>query len=219
MHPVLMMQSEGDEGSEEDGYEQTSISWPPSLAGEMQHVTLLSFVVQSTGVVSLQTLPLPCCPVNGSQAKLTLQVEVQVTGTALRQRSGAVLSHVKHFGLSDDIVPPSKIVTQTALFAFPSGGLSVSKRAQASPVLLPVQFVSSKFQLIKELLPPVPQVPTLQNWFRSFWPGKSSTPCRSFVQPAGVGQTDVTATGPGWLPAASRAVGFSARPARIAVCA
>jgi hypothetical protein len=56
------------------------------------------------------------------------------------------------------------IVTQTARSALPSP-LS-SKRAQPSPVLLPDQKVSSKFQVMAVFDPP--QLPTTQNWFRSF---------------------------------------------------
>jgi len=73
---------------------------------------------------------------------------------------------------------PWTTVTQTARLAFPS--LSVSKSRQASPGLLPLQLVSSKFQVYR--VAPMPQAGPVQNWFKSFWPGSSSGPCWSLVQ-------------------------------------
>src|SRR5438445_644377 len=92
-----------------------------------------------------------------------------------------------------------KTVTQMARSAIPSPFMSI--RAQASPVLLPVQLTSSNCHRRESVVEEVEHVgPGSQSPLTSFWPGWSSGPCPSLMQRARTGaaarrpSTSVTAT-------------------------
>jgi hypothetical protein len=69
-------------------------------------------------------------------------------------------------------------VTHNEKFTFPSP--SVSNRAQASSVLLPLTLISSQFQeIVREVGRPAL---SMHNCVKSFWPGSSFAPAVSLVQ-------------------------------------
>src|SRR5207245_8084038 len=97
--------------------------------------------------------------------------------TAIVQRSGRSFPQLNARTESRAAGSPFT-VTQSAKLAFPS--MSVSKRAQASPLLFPEKPGSSQLQLTTKSKEPV-AAGSMQNSVRSFCPDSSIAPCMSGV--------------------------------------
>src|SRR5439155_14037957 len=108
------------------------------------------------------------------------QVPPEPQSWFLRQPRNWLLEHLPA------ICAAPKTVTQTARSASPSWLRSM--RAQASPVLLPVQFTSSNCHRRESVVEEEEHVgPGSHSPLRSFWPGWSSGPCSSVMQVARTG--------------------------------
>src|SRR5439155_17652035 len=108
------------------------------------------------------------------------QVPPEPQSWFLRQPRNWLLEHLPA------ICAAPKTVTQTARSASPSWLRSM--RAQASPVLLPVQFTSSNCHRRESVVAEEEHAgPGSHSPLKSFWPGWSSGPCPSLMQTARTG--------------------------------
>ena len=188
-HCLVMMQSEGSEFGCCDGYEHASrrfaTSAPPKSSRSTEHVATVSDP-----------------PSKGFELLTAAAVHVELpvgSSTELVQRSGRSFAQLNLRTESRADGSPFT-VTQSAKLALPS--MSVSKRAQASPLLFPAKVALSQFQLTTKSKG-AEATGSKQNLVRSFWPGSSIAPWRSGVH---------------WT-AANDGVGLAATPRRIAAAA
>src|SRR5881409_3285156 len=189
VHCLVTMQSEGSEFGCCEGYEQASrrfaIATPPKSSRAMEHLATVS-APPSKGFALLTAAAVHVESPAGSS-------------TALVQRSGRSSAQL-YLRTESKAAGSPFTVTQSAKLAFPS--MSVSKRAQASPLLLPPKATSSQFQLTTKSKGAAVAV-SMQNSVRSFWPGSSIAPWRSGVHR--MAADDVVG-----LPAAPRSIATAA---------
>src|SRR5439155_23107791 len=189
VHCLVTMQSEGSEFGCCEGYEQASrrfaIATPPKSSRAMEHLATVS-APPSKGFALLTAAAVHVESPAGSS-------------TALVQRSGRSSAQL-YLRTESKAAGSPFTVTQSAKLAFPS--MSVSKRAQASPLLLPPKATSSQFQLTTKSKGAA-VMESMQNSIRSFWPGSSIAPWRSGVHR--MAADDVVG-----LPAAPRSIATAA---------